>query len=128
MRMTCGAPGGCAAWRAFAAAMTSITMNGGASAPLRIFNAIGSVLPNDACGHNLRLVALLDSIHRHNAGTGNAGAFAPPLSVSLRQAGDDDPDSLPGMIADAQFAERCIADDAARPDRDHGGALRVGRG
>src|SRR5208283_521457 len=117
MRMTCGSPGGSAAWRAFAAAMTSITMNGGASTPLPIFNAIGSVLPNDACGHDMHLVALLESIHCHDTGSGNAGALVQPLGVRLRQAGDDNPDSPPGPIGDAQFAERCVANDTAGPDR-----------
>jgi hypothetical protein len=36
--MMCGAPGGNADCRAFAAAITSITMNGGALAPRPTFN------------------------------------------------------------------------------------------
>src|SRR5271166_6227704 len=38
MRITCGAPGGSEAWRALAAAITSITMNGGALAPRPTFS------------------------------------------------------------------------------------------
>src|ERR1700739_2087961 len=40
MRMTCGASGGREAARAFAAAITSITMNGGAEAPRPVFNVM----------------------------------------------------------------------------------------
>ena len=40
MRITCGAPGGSVAARALAAAMTSITRNGGAAAPLPTFSGI----------------------------------------------------------------------------------------
>src|SRR5258708_5843737 len=39
MRMTCGASGGSASCRALAAAITSITMNGGAAAARPIFSA-----------------------------------------------------------------------------------------
>ena len=40
IRITCGAPGGNAACRALAAEMTSMTMNGGAKAPLPTFSAM----------------------------------------------------------------------------------------
>ena len=43
MRITCGAPAGSAAWRALAAAITSITMNGGADAPRPTFSTHGQL-------------------------------------------------------------------------------------
>src|SRR5690349_1914693 len=106
MRMTCGSAGASVAWRAFAAAMTSITMNGGASAPLPIFSAIASVLPGDAGSHDLHLVALLDSVHRHDARFADPGAFPQPVDLLLRQARGDDAIALPRLIADAKLAKR----------------------
>src|SRR5689334_25048030 len=103
MRITGGAPGGSAAWRAFAAAITSITMNGGASAPLPIFSAIGSVLPGDTGGHDLHLVSLLDPVHRHDAWPGDAGAFPQPPDFLLWQLRGDDAVALPRLIADAKL-------------------------
>src|SRR3954454_18015962 len=99
MRMTCGSPGSNPAWRAFAAAMTSITMNGGASAPLPIFSAIRSFLPNDAGGENFHPVTLLDPVHRHDARFGDPGAFPQPSDLGLRQVRGDDAVALPRMIA-----------------------------
>src|SRR3954451_5062031 len=121
--MTGGSPGGSTAWRAFAAAMTSITVNGGGSAPLPVFRAIGSVLPNDAGGENFHAVTLLDPVHRHDARFGDPGAFPQPSDLGLRQVRGDDAVALPRMIADAQLAERGVADDPARANGGRGGTL-----
>src|SRR5580704_5357407 len=111
MRMTCGAPGGSAACRTLAAAITSITMNGGALAPRPIFNM--SVVELDAvCLHARPGLGAGD---RRDARRSFDGApLDQPVFVSGRQRRRIDPILQARRCADIEFAGRCVAaDDSA---------------
>src|SRR5665213_4305101 len=103
MRMICGAPGGSAAARAFAAAMTSITMKGGADAPRPIFSAMRrSVEPLDGAGLHAHALGRLDARDRGDAGGGLGGALGQPRLVRVRQRRDIDREPERRRRADAQ--------------------------
>src|SRR3954453_9694203 len=85
MRMTCGAPAGSSAWRTLAAVITSITIKGGAEAPLPIFRPICSILPLNAVRDDFHRAALFCPLDGHDAWFRHASALAQPMDLLLRQ-------------------------------------------
>src|SRR5512135_3183019 len=101
MRITGGAPGGRAAWRALAAAITSMTMNGGALAPRPIFST--SVVELDA--GRLHTSIGLRPCHRRDAWCAFGSALlGQAILISGGQGGRIDLVFHASRRADVEFA------------------------
>src|SRR5579872_7311865 len=101
--MTEGAPSGSAAWRALAAAITSITMNGGAIAPRPTFSmARSSVVELDL--RRLDRGLRVGAVDRRDAWRRLRSTFHQPSLIGIRQRGSVDLVADAGRRADAEVA------------------------